>query len=134
MIHAITSCSWNPRLMDQADVVFGNRIHGGPHRVLYFSRYAANRGLTLFTNILTGLNLSVLRTDVLRRINLKSDSFGVAWSRKSPSWSPARLPSLQGTHPLRRSDLRGREEGHLVGTGWPPSPTSSAFVSSIEPA
>ena len=73
-----------PILEDQADVVFGNRFHGGPHRVLYFSHYAANRGLTLLTNILTGLNLSdmevgykVFRTDVLRRINLKSDRFGV---------------------------------------------------------
>lgn len=73
-----------PILEDQADVVFGNRFHGGPHRVLYFSHYVANRGLTLFTNVLTGLNLSdmevgykVFRTDVLRRINLKSDRFGV---------------------------------------------------------
>src|SRR5262249_47416781 len=73
-----------PILEDQADVVFGNRFHGGPHRVLYFWHYAANRGLTLLTNLLTRLNLSdmevgykVFRTHVLRRINLKSDRFGV---------------------------------------------------------
>jgi len=72
-----------PILDNQADVVFGNRFHGGPHRVLYFWHYAANRFLTLLTNVLTGLNLSdmevgykVFRGDVLRRIALKSDRFG----------------------------------------------------------
>ena len=47
-----------PILEDQADVVFGNRFHGGPHRVLYFWHYAANRALTLLTNLLTGLNVT----------------------------------------------------------------------------
>jgi glycosyltransferase involved in cell wall biosynthesis len=72
-----------PILEDQADVVFGNRFHGGPHRVLYFWHYAANRGLTLLTNLLTGLNVTdmevgykVFRRDVLRRLTLESDRFG----------------------------------------------------------
>ena len=72
-----------PILEDQADVVFGNRFHGGPHRVLYFWHYAANRFLTLLTNVLTGLNVTdmevgfkVFRRDVLRRITLESDRFG----------------------------------------------------------
>jgi len=72
-----------PILEDQADVVFGNRFHGGPHRVLYFWHYAANRGLTLLTNLLTGLNLTdmevgykVFRRDVLRRLTLESNRFG----------------------------------------------------------
>jgi glycosyltransferase involved in cell wall biosynthesis len=73
-----------PIIEDQAEVVFGNRFHGGgPHRVLYFWHYMANRFLTLLTDVLTGLNLSdmevgykVFRADVLRRITLKSDRFG----------------------------------------------------------
>ena len=72
-----------PILEDQADVVFGNRFHGGPHRVLYFWHYAANRGLTLLTNLLTGLNVTdmevgykVFRRDVLRRLTLESNRFG----------------------------------------------------------
>ncbi len=72
-----------PILEDQADVVFGNRFHGGPHRVLYFWHYAANRMLTFVTNVLTGLNLSdmevgykVFRAEVLGRLSLKSDRFG----------------------------------------------------------
>ncbi len=72
-----------PILEGQADVVFGNRFHGGPHRVLYFWHYVANRLLTLLTNVLTGLNLSdmevgykAFRADVLKRITLRSDRFG----------------------------------------------------------
>ena len=72
-----------PILEQLADVVFGNRFHGGPHRVLYFWHYVANRFLTLLTNVLTNLNLSdmevgykVFRADVLRRITLTSDRFG----------------------------------------------------------
>ena len=67
----------------EADVVFGNRFHGGPHRVLYFWHYLGNRALTLFTNLLTGLNLSdmevgykVFRASVLRQFTLKSNRFG----------------------------------------------------------
>jgi glycosyltransferase involved in cell wall biosynthesis len=72
-----------PIIEGHADVVFGNRFHGGPHRVLYFWHYAANRGLTLLTNLLTGLNVTdmevgykVFRRDVLRRFTLRSDRFG----------------------------------------------------------
>jgi len=72
-----------PILEDSADVVFGNRFHGGPHRVLYFKHYVANRFLTLLTNIVTGLNLGdmevgykVLRADVARRLTLRADRFG----------------------------------------------------------
>ncbi len=73
-----------PILEGEADVVFGNRFHGGPHRVLYFWHYVANQVLTLLTNVLTGLNLSdmevgykVFRADVLKRLTLKSDRFGI---------------------------------------------------------
>ena len=72
-----------PILEGHADVVFGNRFHGGPHRVLYFWHYAANRLLTLLTNVLTGLNVTdmevgykVFRRDVLRQLTLTSDRFG----------------------------------------------------------
>ncbi len=72
-----------PILEGRADVVFGNRFHGGPHRVLYFWHYVGNRALTLLTNIVTGLNLSdmevgykVFRAEVLRGLELRSDRFG----------------------------------------------------------
>jgi glycosyltransferase involved in cell wall biosynthesis len=72
-----------PILEGRADVVFGNRFHGGPHRVLYFWHYVANRLLTLMANGLTGLNLSdmevgykVFRVDVLKRLRLRANRFG----------------------------------------------------------
>jgi glycosyltransferase involved in cell wall biosynthesis len=73
-----------PILEGHADVVFGNRFHGGPHRLLYFWHYVGNRFLTDLCNMATNLNLSdmevgykVFRTDVLQRLRLKSDRFGI---------------------------------------------------------
>ena len=73
-----------PILEGLADVVFGNRFHGGPHRVLYFWHYVGNRGLTLLTNVVTGLNLAdmevgykVLRSEVARKLDLRSERFGL---------------------------------------------------------
>jgi glycosyltransferase involved in cell wall biosynthesis len=73
-----------PIFEGHADVVFGNRFHGGPHRVLYFWHYVANRTLTLITNVLTGLNLSdmevgykVFRAETLHRVRLTADRFGI---------------------------------------------------------
>jgi glycosyltransferase involved in cell wall biosynthesis len=73
-----------PILDGHADVVFGNRFHGGPHRVLYFWHYVGNRFLTNLCNIVTNLNLSdmevgykVFRAEVLQRLRIKSDRFGI---------------------------------------------------------
>jgi glycosyltransferase involved in cell wall biosynthesis len=78
-----------PRLLEpildgHADVVFGNRFHGGPHRVLYFWHYLGNRVLTNLCNMVTNLNLSdmevgykVFRAEVLQRLRLKSNRFGI---------------------------------------------------------
>jgi glycosyltransferase involved in cell wall biosynthesis len=72
-----------PIVSGHADVVFGSRFHGGPHRVLYFWHYVFNRALTLLTDIVTGLNLSdmetgykVFRASVLRQLTLRSNRFG----------------------------------------------------------
>jgi glycosyltransferase involved in cell wall biosynthesis len=66
-----------------ADVVYGSRFLGGPHRVLLFWHYVGNRLLTTLSNVFTNLNLSdvwtcykVFRTDVLREITLREDRFG----------------------------------------------------------
>jgi glycosyltransferase involved in cell wall biosynthesis len=72
-----------PILDDVADVVYGSRFLGGPHRVLYFWHYVANRGLTLLSNMVTDLNLTdmetcykAFRADVVRGLKLESDRFG----------------------------------------------------------
>jgi glycosyltransferase involved in cell wall biosynthesis len=68
---------------DQADVVYGSRFLGGPHRVLYFWHYVGNKLLTLFSNMLTNLNLSDMETgykafrrDVLQEIEIRQNRFG----------------------------------------------------------
>lgn len=72
-----------PILEGRADVVFGNRFHGGAHRVLYFWHMMGNRVLTTLCNMVTNLNLTdmevgykVFRAEVLRQISIESDRFG----------------------------------------------------------
>lgn len=72
-----------PILDGRADVVYGSRFLGGPHRVLFFWHYVGNKLLTTLSNILSNLNLSdmetcykVIKKDVLDRITLKSKRFG----------------------------------------------------------
>lgn len=77
-----------PRLLDPinknvADVVYGSRFLGGPHRVLYYWHYLANQGLTMLSNLLTNINLSdmetcykVFRKEIIKKIEIKQDRFG----------------------------------------------------------
>jgi glycosyltransferase involved in cell wall biosynthesis len=72
-----------PILDGRADVVFGSRFLGGPHRVLLFWHYVGNRMLTTLSNIMTDLNLTdmetcykAFRTEVVRSITLKENRFG----------------------------------------------------------
>jgi hypothetical protein len=39
-----------------ADMVYGSRFLGGPHRVLFFWHYIGNRLLTLLCDIITNIN------------------------------------------------------------------------------
>ena len=59
-----------PIVAGKADVVFGSRFLGGPHRVLFFWHYVGNTVLTLFSNVFTNLNLTDMETGykVFRRI------------------------------------------------------------------
>lgn len=73
-----------PILDDEADVVYGSRFLGGPHRVLFFWHYLGNQFLTMLSNMFTDLNLSdmetcykVFRIEVLRGLDLRSDRFGI---------------------------------------------------------
>ncbi len=67
----------------EADVVYGSRFLGGPHRVLFFWHFVGNRTLTLFSNALNNINLSdmetcykAFRADILKDITFRSKRFG----------------------------------------------------------
>ncbi|TDI45221.1 MAG: glycosyltransferase family 2 protein [Acidobacteria bacterium] len=73
-----------PILEGKADVVFGSRFAGGEiHRVLYFWHYAANKFLTLTSNMFTNLNLTDMETcykafrrEVIQSIEICENRFG----------------------------------------------------------
>ena len=73
-----------PLINGRADVVYGSRFQGqAAHRVLYFRHSIGNKLLTLFSNMLTDLNLSDMETcfkafrrEVLESITIEEDRFG----------------------------------------------------------
>jgi hypothetical protein len=74
-----------PIVAGKADACFGSRFLGGPHRVLYYWHSVGNTVLTLFSNMLTNLNLTDMETcykavrgDLARSLvaELRSDRFG----------------------------------------------------------
>ncbi len=73
----------DPIIDGKADACFGSRFLGGPHRVLYFWHSVGNWVLTMFSNMLTNLNLTdmetcykAMRGDVARSLQLTSNRFG----------------------------------------------------------
>ena len=72
-----------PILDGVADVVYGARFLGGPHRVLYFWHYCGNKLLTLITNVLFNINLNdmetcykVFKREALQGLTIVSNRFG----------------------------------------------------------
>jgi glycosyltransferase involved in cell wall biosynthesis len=67
-----------------ADVVYGSRFFGRPHRSLYFHHYLGNRLISLIFNLLYNQMLSdievcykMFTSEVLKDLRLTSDDFGV---------------------------------------------------------
>ena len=72
-----------PILDGRADVVYGSRFLGGPHRVLFFWHSIGNMVLTTFSNMLTNINLTDMETGYkvfTKKVNdtltFKCDRFG----------------------------------------------------------
>ncbi|MDE1170466.1 MAG: glycosyltransferase family 2 protein [Verrucomicrobium sp.] len=72
-----------PIRADKADVVFGSRFCGGPHRVLYFWHRVGNGFLTLLSNMFTNLNLSDMETcykafrrEIIQAVRIEENRFG----------------------------------------------------------
>jgi glycosyltransferase involved in cell wall biosynthesis len=71
-----------PLVDGRADMVYGSRFLGGPHRVLLFWHYVGNRFITLLSNVITDLNLTDMETgmkgfarDKLMQLKLSADRF-----------------------------------------------------------
>jgi glycosyltransferase involved in cell wall biosynthesis len=67
-----------------ADVVYGSRFYGRPHRSLYFHHYVANRTISLIFNVLYNQTLTdieccykVMTIEVARALRLTADDFGI---------------------------------------------------------
>ena len=72
-----------PIMDGRADVVYGSRFLGGPHRVLFFWHSIGNMVLTTLSNMLTNVNLTDMETGYkvfTKRVNdtltFKCDRFG----------------------------------------------------------
>ena len=73
-----------PILEGKADVVYGSRFLGGPHRVLLFWHYVGNKFLTTLANALYNINLSDMETcykafkkEVIDSFTLRQNRFGI---------------------------------------------------------
>jgi glycosyltransferase involved in cell wall biosynthesis len=67
-----------------ADVVYGSRFYGKPHRSLYFHHYIANRLISLIFNVLCNQTLTDVETcykmftrEVLKTLKLTANDFGI---------------------------------------------------------
>jgi glycosyltransferase involved in cell wall biosynthesis len=67
-----------------ADVVYGSRFYGMPHRSLFFHHYLANRLISLIFNILCNQTLTDVETcykmftrEVLQTLKLTANDFGI---------------------------------------------------------
>jgi len=72
-----------PIIEGRADAVFGSRFMGGPHRVLYYWHSLGNALLTLYSNMLSDLNLTDMETcykavrgELARSLHLTANRFG----------------------------------------------------------
>ncbi len=108
-----------PVLDGHADVVYGSRfLGGGPHRVVFFWHSVGNKLLTLFSNMMTDVNLTdmevcykLFKREVLDDIEIKENRFGfeveiTAKVAKAKKWRMYEVPiSYYG---------RGYEEGKKI--------------------
>jgi glycosyltransferase involved in cell wall biosynthesis len=67
-----------------ADVVYGSRFYGRPHRSLYFHHYLANRLISLLFNIVFNQTLTDIETcykmmtrEVVKSLRLTAEDFGI---------------------------------------------------------
>jgi glycosyltransferase involved in cell wall biosynthesis len=102
-----------------ADVVYGSRFLGGPHRVLYYWHSVGNWLLTTASNMITDLNLTDMETcykafrrEVVQSITLEEDRFGF---EPEITVKIARQPTLRIFEVPITYNGRRYEEGKKIG-------------------
>jgi len=67
-----------------ADVVYGSRFLGGPHRVMFFWHYMGNKFLTALSNMFYNINLTDMETcykcfrrELVDGMKFRSNRFGI---------------------------------------------------------
>jgi glycosyltransferase involved in cell wall biosynthesis len=72
-----------PIIQGRADVVYGSRFLGGPHRAIYFWHYVGNKFMTLLSNAFNNINLTdmetcykAFRAEILKDMKFRSQRFG----------------------------------------------------------
>ena len=110
-----------PIVDGKADACFGSRFLGGPHRVLYYWHSVGNTLLTLFSNMLTNLNLTDMETcykavrgDLARSLHAHVGPVRVR-ARDHGAAREARRAHLRGADLVRGAHLRRRQEDQLEG-------------------
>ena len=112
-----------------ADVVYGSRFYGRPHRSLYYHHYLANRLITVLFNLLYNQMLTdietcykMMRREVLQSLHLTTSDFGIEVEISARIAKQRTLANLRTRNLLLRPDLprgkedqlEGRSEGALV--------------------
>jgi glycosyltransferase involved in cell wall biosynthesis len=103
-----------------ADAVFGSRFVGGEcHRVLYFWHSLGNKFLTLFSNMMTNLNLTdmevcykAFKRELIQSIKLREDRFGF---EPEVTAKLARIPGIRIYETGISYSGRTYEEGKKIG-------------------
>jgi len=100
-----------PILDGRADIVYGSRFLGGPHRVLFFWHYVGNKFLTLLSNMLNNLNLTDMEVGYKVFRHQTASVLSLSSRPKLPDCGPGSMkcPYLTVAAPMRKAKrLPGR--------------------------
>jgi hypothetical protein len=107
-----------------ADVVFGSRFYGRPHRSLYFHHYLGNRLISVLFNIMFDQTLTdieacykMMTSAVARSLRLTTNDFGIEVEVSAADSPAAKSSHLRSRHQLFRKDICRGQEDRMEGWG-----------------
>jgi glycosyltransferase involved in cell wall biosynthesis len=107
-----------PLLDGRADMVYGSRFLSGPHRVMFFWHYVANRAVTLLSDMVSDLNLTDVETGMkafvrekLMTLKLRANRF--TFEPEITAKAARAMASLRGAGIVLGTKVRGGQEDRL---------------------